>query len=40
MHPIRGAFLDDEITALTWHPEHLGLVAGDASGKLCFWDVN
>lgn len=40
MHPIRGAFLDDEITALTWHPEHLGLVAGDASGKLCFWDVS
>jgi WD40 repeat protein len=39
-HPIRGAFLDDEVTALTWHPEHLGLVAGDASGNLCFWDVS
>ncbi|MGA7537132.1 MAG: hypothetical protein WBW93_00020 [Steroidobacteraceae bacterium] len=39
-HPIRGAFLDDAVTALTWHPEHLGLLAGDASGNLCLWDVS
>jgi WD40 repeat protein len=38
--PIRYAFLEDEVTALTWHPEHRGLFGGDASGNLCFWEVS
>ncbi len=38
--PTRYAHLKDEVTALAWHPEHLGLLGGDASGHLCFWDVN
>jgi WD40 repeat protein len=38
--PIRHAFLTDEITALVWHPEHRGLVGGDASGTVCFWEVS
>ncbi|AKV04447.1 High-affnity carbon uptake protein Hat/HatR [Labilithrix luteola] len=37
--PTRFAFLDDEITGLAWHPEHHTLVAGDASGTLCAWEV-
>jgi len=37
--PIRYAFLEDEVTALSWHPEHRGLLGGDASGNLCFWEV-
>lgn len=38
--PIRYAFLDDEVTVLSWHPEHQGLLGGDASGSVCFWEVN
>ena len=38
--PTRYAFLEDEVTALAWHPAHRGLLAGDASGHLCFWEVS
>jgi WD40 repeat protein len=38
--PVRHAFLEDEVTALSWHPEHHGLLGGDASGNVCFWDVS
>jgi WD40 repeat protein len=37
--PIRHAFLKDEVTALAWHPEHRGLLGGDASGNVCFWEA-
>ena len=37
--PVRYAFLEDAVTALSWHPEHRGLLGGDASGNLCFWEV-
>lgn len=37
--PTRFAFLDDEVTTLSWHPEHRGLLGSDASGSVCFWDV-
>ncbi len=35
--PVRFAFLEDEVTALVWHPQHEGLVAADASGNVVFW---
>lgn len=38
--PIRYAFLGDEVTALSWRPEHRGLLGGDASGNLCFWETS
>jgi WD40 repeat protein len=38
--PIRYTFLEDEVTALSWHPEHHGLLGGDASGNLCFWELS
>ncbi len=38
--PFRYAFLEDEVTALVWHPEHRGLLGGDASGNLCFWETD
>jgi len=38
--PVRYAFLEDEVTALAWHPEHQGLLGGDASGNLRFWEVS
>jgi len=38
--PLRYGFLEDEVTALAWHPEHRGLLGGDASGNLRFWEVN
>jgi WD40 repeat protein len=37
--PIRFAFLDDEVTALSWHPEHHTLIAADASGTVCAWAI-
>jgi len=37
--PIGYAFLEDEITSLVWHPDHRGLLGGDASGNLIFWRV-
>jgi WD40 repeat protein len=37
--PTRFAFLDDEVTALVWHPEHRGLLGGDAAGNLTFWEA-
>jgi WD40 repeat protein len=37
--PFRFAFLDDEVTALAWHPDHHTLLAGDASGTVCAWEV-
>lgn len=37
--PIRYAFLEDEVTALCWHPEHRGLLGADASGTLRYWEV-
>jgi WD40 repeat protein len=38
--PIRFAFLEDEITALQWHPHHRGLLAADASGNAVFWETS
>lgn len=38
--PLRFALLEDEVTALSWHPEHHGLLGGDASGTLCFWGLS
>jgi len=38
--PIRYAFLNDEVTALIWHPEHRGLLGGDASGTLRLWETS
>jgi WD40 repeat protein len=37
--PIRFAFLEDEVTGLSWHPEHHTLVGADASGTVCAWAV-
>jgi hypothetical protein len=37
---VRFAFLEDEITALAWHPEHHTLVGADASGNLAAWEVS
>jgi WD40 repeat protein len=37
--PIGYAFLEDEVTALVWHPEHRGLLGGDASGTLRLWET-
>ena len=37
--PVRFAFLEDEITALAWHPQHKGLLGADASGTVCCWEV-
>jgi WD40 repeat protein len=39
-HPIRFGFLEDEITALEWHPDHHGLLAADASGNATFWETS
>ena len=38
--PVRHAFLDDEVTALSWAPDDGGLLGCDASGNLAFWDVS
>lgn len=38
--PVRFAFLEDEITALSWHPEHRGLLGADATGNIAFWEVS
>ncbi|MEI9936616.1 MAG: WD40 repeat domain-containing protein [Pseudomonadota bacterium] len=38
--PIRYGFLEDEVTALVWHPEHRGLLGGDAVGTLRFWETS
>lgn len=35
--PIRFAFLEDEVTALVWHPRHEGILGADASGNVVFW---
>ena len=37
--PIGFAVLEDEVTALCWHPEQHILVGADASGTLCGWEV-
>ncbi|WP_437590352.1 WD40 repeat domain-containing protein [Sorangium sp. So ce1000] len=37
--PVRYAFLEDEVTALAWHPAHAGLLGADASGTVVFWRV-
>jgi WD40 repeat protein len=37
--PVRYAFLEDEVTALAWHPEAGALVGADASGTICSWNV-
>jgi WD40 repeat protein len=38
--PIRFAALDDEVTGLSWHPQHHTLVGADASGTVCAWEVS
>jgi WD40 repeat protein len=37
--PVRYAFLKDEVTALSWHPEHRGLLGSDASGSVVYWEL-
>jgi len=37
--PLRFAFLEDEVTALCWHPDHHTLVGADASGTVCGWEI-
>lgn len=37
--PTRHAFLEDEITALAWHPEQVGLLGADAAGAVTYWQV-
>jgi len=37
--PTGFAFLEDDVTALVWHPEHRGLLGGDAAGNLTFWEA-
>ncbi|HEU4405681.1 MAG TPA: WD40 repeat domain-containing protein [Polyangiaceae bacterium] len=37
--PVRFAFLEDEVTALAWHPAHRGLLGADAAGNAIYWDV-
>lgn len=34
LRPLRYAFLEDEVTALAWASEQLGLLGADASGNL------
>jgi WD40 repeat protein len=36
---LRVAYLDDEITALAWHPQGQRILAGDARGNLTCWDL-
>ncbi|MEY4513649.1 MAG: hypothetical protein RLZZ450_5771 [Pseudomonadota bacterium] len=37
--PIRFGFLEDEVTAVVWHPRHEGIIGADASGNVIFWKV-
>jgi WD40 repeat protein len=37
--PVRHGFLEDEVTALVWHPEGRRLLGADASGNVCSWEV-
>jgi WD40 repeat protein len=39
-NPTRFGFLEDEITALKWHPEQRGLLAADASGNAAYWETS
>lgn len=39
VRPLHYAFLDTEITALSWHPERRSLLAGDAHGNLALWEM-
>lgn len=36
---VRVSYLDEEITALAWHPQGQRLIAGDARGSLICWDL-
>jgi len=38
--PVRFAFLEDEVTALAWHPEHRFLLGADASGTIACWEAS
>jgi len=38
--PSRFAFLEDEITALQWHPADGGVLAADASGNAAYWETS
>lgn len=33
------AFIDDAVSALSWHPRHEGVIAGDAGGSVTFFEV-
>lgn len=37
--PVRFAFLQDEVTALAWHPQRQGLLGADASGGVAYWPL-
>lgn len=39
LKPTRFTFLDDEITALRWHPRESALFGADASGQVAAWEV-
>lgn len=38
--PIHFAFLEDEVTALAWHPDHHTLLGADADGNIAAWAVS
>jgi WD40 repeat protein len=38
--PVGFAFLEDEVTALAWHPARGGLCGGDARGTVIYWTVD
>ncbi|HVY29613.1 MAG TPA: WD40 repeat domain-containing protein [Polyangiaceae bacterium] len=38
--PTRFAFLDDEVTALKWHPARPLLLGADASGRIAAWHAS
>ncbi len=38
--PVAFAFLEDEVTALLWHPAQRALLGADASGTVRFWQTS
>jgi WD40 repeat protein len=39
-NPIRFGFLDDQVSALVWHPREPRVIGADASGTICSWVVS
>lgn len=40
LRAIRYAFLEEEVTALAWHPDQLGLLGADAAGTVTLWAIS